>query len=300
MMKSLGRMLKVYLGWTEILLAGICFGFLGIFGRLASANNIPIGELLSGRFVVAASLLWLWSLCFNREILRLPRRQILISCLLGVCGYAVFSTMYFRCIEGVSVAVAAMLLFTFPIFVNLGAFFILKHPMPRKQIAGLVIACLGLVMLLWGDFSVSKMSAVFWGLGAAIVYALYVLISGEVQREVNPLSSSLYVISAAALTLLVIHRPDLARMLNYELKQQLIILGIAIVCTLAPLTLFLAGMQKTTSSKASIIVMIEPVTAALAGWLLLGEVLSARQMLGGLIVLAGLVISREEGASLHN
>lgn len=281
------------MSFIEIILAGIGFGFLGIFGRLAFAAGISVGELLVFRFSLAAILLWFGLFFFRRDLLKLPIQQIIISCLLGVAGYAVFSTMYFRAIQGVSVAVAAMLLFTFPIFVNVGAFLFLKEEMRHKHLLSLLMSILGLVLLLWGDMSVGKVSSIFWGLGAAITYAIYVLVSGKVQRNVQPLSSSLYVISAAAVALFLFHHPDLSRLMHFHWREYSYILGIATIGTIMPLTLFLSGMQKISSSKASIIVMIEPVTAAVAGWVILGEALARHQIVGACVVLVGLGLSRK-------
>lgn len=281
------------MSFIEIILAGIGFGFLGIFGRLAFAAGISVGELLVFRFSLAAILLWTGLFFIRRDLLKLPILQIIISCLLGIAGYAVFSTMYFKAIQGVSVAIAAMLLFTFPIFVNVGAFLFLKENMRPKQWVSLALSIVGLVLLLWGDMTVEKVSSIFWGLGAAITYAIYVLVSGKIQRHVHPLSSSLYVICAAAVALFVYHHPDFSRLGQFHLREYSYILGIATIGTIMPLTLFLSGMQKITSSKASIIVMIEPVTAAVAGWLLLGEALGGYQIVGACIVLCGLVLNRK-------
>lgn len=281
------------LSFLEIILAGIGFGFLGIFGRLAFAAGINVGELLVFRFFLAAVLLWIGLYIFRRDLLKLSLSQVLISCLLGIAGYAVFSTMYFKAIQGVSVAIAAMLLFTFPIFVNVGAYLFLKEELRMKQWISLFLSIVGLVLLLWGDMTVGKVSSIFWGLGAALTYAIYVLVSGKVQKEVHPLSSSLYVISAAAVALFLFHRPDLTRLSHFHWREFSYILGIATIGTIIPLTLFLSGMQKISSSKASIIVMIEPVTAALAGWFILGEVLALYQILGACVVLCGLVLNRK-------
>ena len=280
-----------WVGVLQVLLAGLGFGFLGIFGRWAFQENLSIGELLFWRFVFASTLLWIVALFWKRQLLRLQLTQILTSLGLGLFGYAVFSTLYFESIKGVSVALAAMLLFTFPIFVSLGSHFVLKERMSPSQWLSLLVAFAGMTLLLWGDISVESAKALLMGLGAAISYSIYVLISGRVQKNVPALSSSLYVITAAAVGLYVFHRPDLGRILHFSLRQYSILFGIAVFCSILPMSLFLAGLQKMKSSQASILVMIEPVVAAAAAWLLLGEGLSLRQLVGGAMVLAALVLN---------
>ena len=279
------------IGFIFVLLSGVGFGFLGIFGRLAFQSGMSVGELLTFRFFMAAILLWASILIFRPKLVRLPFRQVLISIFLGVFGYAVFSTLYFRSIEGISVPLAALILFTFPIFVNLSAHFFLKERMHSHQTMSLVIACIGMAILLWGPIIVNSLSSVVSAFLAALCYSIYVLVSGKLQKKVPPLSSSLYVISASAIALFLFHGPDPVRLIEFSLKQKLIILGIAVVSTIGPLTLFLAGLQRMSSSKASIVVMIEPVVATVAAWLILSEQLTWLQLLGALMILAALVIN---------
>ncbi|MFN7453689.1 MAG: DMT family transporter [Pseudobdellovibrionaceae bacterium] len=277
-------------GVFQVLFAGTCFGFLGIFGRWASQNQLSIGELLSYRFVLASSLLFIYLIIFQRKMIVLPWKQIVQSLLLGVFGYAVFSTLYFKSIQELSVALAAMLLFTFPLYVSLGAHFFLKHQLNRRQWSTLAFTFAGLVILLWGDLEIKKVSGIFWGLGAAVSYSIYVLVSGQIQKEIAPVSSSLYVSLGAAIALLIFHQPSLSQILELNLPQSAIIVGISLFCSILPMSLFLAGLQKMKSSEASVLVTIEPVVAALAGYLILGETITALQFVGGFIVLWGLYL----------
>jgi drug/metabolite transporter (DMT)-like permease len=279
------------LGFFYVLLAGIGFGFLGIFGRLALQSGMSVGELLTWRFSAAAILLWLGLAIFKPRLLRLPPKQILISCALGAGGYAVFSTLYFMSIEGISVPLAALLLFTFPLFVSLGSHFILKERMSSTQSFSLLLATIGLGILLWGPLFVHSKMAVLYGLGAALTYSIYVLVSGKVQTQVPPLSSSLYVITAAAIALYFYHHPSIENLRSFNTLQLTCILGLATISTIGPLTLFLAGLQRLPSAQASIIVMIEPVIAAFAAGLILGEHLQNTQLFGAVLVLAALAIN---------
>lgn len=278
-------------GFFFVILAGIGFGFLGIFGRLAFQSGLNVGELLTFRFTLAALLMWIGVAIFNRKLIHLTVRQILISAGLGTFGYAVFSTLYFKSIEGISVPLAALLLFTFPIFVNLGAHLFLKEKMNKKQFLSLLLACTGLTILVWGPLVVNSMKSVLFALAAAFTYAIYVLVSGKLQQNVKPLSSSLYVISSAAIALFLFHQPEFSRVAELNSLQWAVVVGIAIISTIAPLTLFLAGLQRLPSAKASIVVMIEPVVAAVAAWMLLGEKLTPTQMFGSLLVLTAIALA---------
>lgn len=279
------------IGFIYVLLAGVGFGFLGIFARMAYQRGISVGELLTWRFALASLILWLFLLIFRPNLVKLPIKQILISIALGCFGYSVFSTLYFMAIQGISVSLAALLLFTFPIFVNLGAHFILKDKLKSRQVFSLLLATVGIGILVWGPLFVHSFQSVAYALLAAVAYAIYVLASGRYQQGVKPISSSLYVITSAAITLFIFHGPSIHRLAYFSRDSLLIILGLATVCTVAPLTFFLTGLQKLSSSKASIVVMVEPVVAALAGWFFLNERLSFSQAIGAVLVILALLLN---------
>jgi drug/metabolite transporter (DMT)-like permease len=279
------------LGLLQVALAGFSFGFLGIFGKLAFASGLKLGELLAYRFVLAALILAAGLACLSRRRLFASRRDIAISAGLGLLGYAVFSTLYFKAIEGVSVALASLLLYTYPAMVALGARVFLKEPLARPQWLALFAALIGLGLLLYGDTQIHSYSAVACGLLAAASYSAYILISSRLQSSVDSLTSGFYVMTFAAIGLFVFHRPSTSLLFELDLRQALILVGIAVICTVGPLVLFLSGLQKLGNTEASLLSTLEPVTAALAGAIVFGERMSALQLCGGFLVLAALIVT---------
>jgi drug/metabolite transporter (DMT)-like permease len=280
--------MRQFTGFICVILAGVGFGFLGIFGRLAFNSGMTVGQLLTFRFSIAAMVLFFGLLIFKKSALKLNFRQILISSCLGVFGYAVFSTLYFKSIQGLSVSLAALLLFTFPLFVNLGSHFILKEKMTLKQLISLLLACAGIAILLWGPVFFDSMFSIIYAVSAAIAYSIYVLVSGKYQQGVDPFSSSLYVIFSAAVALSVFHRVNIFEIFDLNHNQIFYVLGLSVVCTIVPIILFLIGLQHLSSSTASIVVMIEPVVAALAAWIILDEKLRPLQYVGMALVFVAL------------
>src|SRR6185312_16867798 len=285
------KSLRYISGLISVLLAGAGFGFIGVFSRICFRNGLSVGEVLSWRFILAAAILWAALILFKPKLIQLSLGQIFISIALGVFGYAVFSTFYFKAIEGLSVPLAVLLLYTFPILVNIVAHFFLHQKMARGQVLSLLLASVGLTILLWGPLEVHKFSAVLFGFGSGLTYAIYVLVQGEVQRNVPPLSSSLYVIASAAVTLVFFHHPHLIGVFSKPHIVLWCLLGLATVSTIMPLTLFLAGLQRIPSGQASIIAMIEPVVATIAAGFFLNESLSAHQSIGAILILAALIIN---------
>jgi drug/metabolite transporter (DMT)-like permease len=279
-----------WVGLLQVVLGSLGFGFLGIFGKWAFQSGLSVGELLTYRFIIAAALLFLFLLLFDRKKIDLSISQIFISAGLGIFGYALFATLYFTAIQGMSVGLAALLLYTYPFWVSLFSHFLLKDKMSGWQWLLLLGAFVGVTCLLWGQFHVQNRMALLAGLGSAISYAAYILVSHKYQKSVTPISSSLYVMTFAAVALALYHRPPLHFWNFLSAHQWWILLGISTVATILPMTLILAGLQKLNSAQVAVISMLEPVTAVVVAHLLFHESMSSLQVIGAVMVLICLTL----------
>lgn len=277
-------------GFFQIILSGALFGFLGIFGKTAYEHQILPGELLALRFLISSILLGMFLLMIRPQTLKMSGAHRATSLSLGIFGYAVFSSFYFKALQGVSASLTVLLLYTFPIIVTLGARLFFKEHIGKKGWLALFISTLGLIGLVWGDWQSSHPVYLMFGLGSALFYAAYILASRKWLCEVNPLGSSFYMQMGAAAVLFIVNFSTAARPLEILVNQPGIVFGMAVVCSVFPLTLFLAGLQKVTSSEASILSTSEPIFAILIATFLLGEKISVVQFFGGALVLSGMVL----------
>lgn len=285
-----GNQIKA-LGTLQVLLGSFGFGFLGIFGKLAFSHGISLGELLTFRFCLATLIFGCGILIFAPRKFFFSKKQTIISLLLGTFGYAVFATLYFTAIRGLTVSLAALLLYTYPLFVSLIQHFIKKDSLNKSEWFMLGTVFVGMSLLFWGDIEVRSILAVLCGVGAALSYAIYIVVSAKYQKNVSAVSSSFYVMLGGAVTLALIHQPSFSVLQSWTDTQYWIVFGIATVCTVGPLTLILLGLQKLKESEAALISTFEPVTAAVMSYFIFNESLSWMQMLGAGLILLGLLKS---------
>src|SRR6267378_6528683 len=97
--------------------SAICFGTLGVFGKLAYRLGLTTPQLLSYRFALAAVLLWLVA-AVTRQGLP-PRRSLVGLAIMGAAGYVGQSASYFNALHYIPVSTTALLLYTFPVVVTL-------------------------------------------------------------------------------------------------------------------------------------------------------------------------------------
>jgi DME family drug/metabolite transporter len=278
------------IGYIQIILSGCFFGFLGLFGKTAFQKNIVPGELLGLRFLISAILMGILLFIFQRETLKMSLKNALISFSLGAFGYALFSSFYFLALQGVSASLTVLLLYTYPILVTIGGRIFFKEQIGTKGILALVFTSFGMMGLVWGEWEVSGAIYLLYGFASAFFYAIYILISRKVLEGVNFKGSSFYVQLGAGLILCLISFSHVERLIQILSENYLLIIGMAVLCSLFPLTLFLAGLQKVSSSEASILSTTEPIFGVIVASVFLGERLGLIQIAGGVLVLSGLVL----------
>jgi drug/metabolite transporter (DMT)-like permease len=280
------------IGFIQIILSGVCFAFLGFFGKMAFKQHITPGELLSLRYSLSAILTGLLILVTKpKSFLGLSRFEIICSLLLGIFGYALFSSFFFMALTGISASLTVLLLYTYPVMVTIFSRIFLKEKMGKKGFSALILVSVGLVGLVWGEWSVSRPIYLLFGIGSAIFYALYIILSRKYLRNVPALPSSFYVQLGAGFVLSLINfSSHPSRPVEILIHHYPLILTMAVLCSLMAMTLFLAGLQKITSSEASILSTTEPIFGVIIATTLLGESIQTVQVIGGILILIGMII----------
>ena len=198
-----------------------------------------------------------------------------------------------------SVAVAVLATYTTPVFLALFAPLFLPERLSRVVLFALPIAIGGLILIAFasnGGGNVRPL-AIAIGVSGALVQTVLVIIQKHVVREVNPIGFSFW-IDIFAVAALVPVLPFAGRVLPSagELGY-LAILGV--IFTLLSGLVWLMLLRHVTAQAMGFFSYIEPVSASLLAWLLLGQRLGAPIVAGGALVLvAGFIVVLREPAEM--
>lgn len=276
-------------GQLEVLLSGICFGFLGYFGHQAFQKQIAPFELLSLRFLISGSVMLGALALFTTRLKTYPKSKILSSLLMGIFGYAVFSSCYFLALKGLSASMAVLLLYTYPVFVVIGNIIQDRRSFSPAALALVGISILGIALLVGGDFQITQWISFAIGLASGLTYAIYILGSSRWLKDADVLVSSALIQFGAGTALFAIGFSEPARVQEVFQEATPEILGLAVICSIIPITLFQMGVQKLKEWEVSILSTTEPITALVVSALLLSERISPIQLVGGALVLSALL-----------
>ncbi len=247
----------------------------GAIGLLFVAAWLALSPRGSG---LANGRLWFWSAVAG----------------LGVAGNFAF---YFISIAEGSVAVAVTLMYCAPVFVYLVSFLLkLEKPSPFKWSA-IVIVMIGIVLLTQVyDIGGGDVTAVAVGAGLLAGMSYAVFIFGFKYAAPHGSPQAILMIAFAVLAVVLIWPADSGQTVaaltspGWPLFAALGVLGAGL-----SFILYVIGLSRSTPAVASIVAMVEPVTAALFGVVLLHESLDSIQLLG-----MGLILFAVTGLSVHS
>ena len=277
-----------YTGALQVAASAAGFATLAIFIKFAYAAGASTTTILAWRFTLATICLALL-LKFRGISLVLDKRMILRLALLGGLGYGTMSTFFALSIKYVPASLAAMLLYTYPAIVSVLSFFIGDERYTWQKGLALSVCFSGLFLVLGVSFDNANMLGFVFGLGAALVYSVYIVAGNRLLQNTNPLVTTTYVCASAAVVFLV--SGLVSDSLNWALPLEgwLSIIGIALLATIVGIVGFFAGMSRIGAINASIISTLEPVITVLLSVALLHEKITLLQVGGGILILGGIL-----------
>lgn len=270
-----------------VVLASLCWGLSGGIGGILMADGWDAFVVSFYRGAIGLVFVLGWLALQPRgsglSKLRLWGWSALAG--LGVAGNFAF---YFLSISEGSVAVAATLMYCAPVFVYLLSFALkLESPTPLKW-AAIVMVMVGIV-LLTRIYDIDAGGVTPLGVGAGLLAGLSyaVFIFGFKYAAPHGSPQAILVIAFAALVIVLMGLGDSSQIVtvldtpDWPLFVTLGILGAGL-----SFIFYIIGLNHTAPAVASIVAMVEPVTASLFGVVVLEENLVALQVLGMVLILA--------------
>lgn len=280
-------------GFAACLVSAAGFGALPVLGKDAYDAGLGPLSLLWGRFGLAALAFWALVFFVVRPA-RPPRAFIVAGLLMGACGYAVEAGLFFVALERIDASLVELLLYAYPAIVTAVALGLGREAPAPRLLAALGLATLGVIGVFAGSLA-SGVDAVglALGLGAAVVYAGYVLTGERVVAAVHPVLLAALVATGATVSFTA------AGLVQGDLPYPrttdgwTAVAAIAAVGTVIPMIGLFVGMERVGAPTASIVSTFEPVVTVLLAGLVLGETLSLVEGAGAAcVVLAVRLLAR--------
>lgn len=284
------------MGSLFVIIAGSLWGAMGIFVRGLSQCGLTSIEICLVRMVVAVLMMSIYFVCFDRNSLKIKVKDIWVFVGTGVFSLTFFGYCYFTTIQMMSMSVAAVLLYTSPVFVLVLSAILFKERMTNRKIICVIIAIIGCAFvtglvsgIISGNMSGISLAGILFGLGSGLGYGLYSIFGRfAINKGYGPLTITFYSFLFSAVALLFITKPIVVYqklMTGNVASNSAYVIGTAIVVTILPYIFYTLGLTKVENSKAAVMACVEPIMATFFGFIVFHEVLSLVEIVGVALVL---------------
>lgn len=287
-------------GYLLVAGAAMMWGFSGVVtSYLLHHRQMRPDELLVFRTSIAALILFMWMALTAKHLIKIRRADLPYFALLGAIGLVANQGFYYLALMKVSVGYALVLQYQAPVFLMAyGVWSKTERITVGKALAALLAlgGCALMMLGQPGGLAQVSLAGSLCALGSGAGFAFYTAYGKYGLRRYDSRTMMAYAFLSAAIIWLFIRPPWKITWENYNFSTWAFFLYLGSVATVLPFVLYLTSLRYLEASRSSLTSILEPVVAAAAAWLWLGQALLPLQIAGGVAVLAGVVMLQVETA----
>jgi drug/metabolite transporter (DMT)-like permease len=252
-------------------------------------SAVRLAQLRSaGSWLILLALLSL----ARRDLLRVDRRELPALAFLGVAGLAMVHATYFLAIQRLQIGVAVTIEYLAPLLLLLWlriAYGRRLRPSLWGAVGLSIVGCF-LVVRAYDAGSLDGLG-VAAAFGAAVSFAVYLVGSERAGRDHEPVTTLFWAFGFASL-FWVVAAPWWGFPFSQltSLGHLLLAAGVVVVGTLLPFICMVAALRHIPAARAAVVATLEPALAAVFAWFLHDERLAALQIVGGIAVIAAVIL----------
>lgn len=273
-------------GYLFVFLAASMWGTLGIFAKLLYRFNLDPFTIVFYRAGIAFALLAAYNALTSG--LGIEKNRLKFYAFYGFFSVFLFYALYFYAVKYSSVSLAVLLLYTAPIYSTVMGYLLFGEEITRPKLFSLLAVVIGVLLVTRLDGNVRPIGAVL-GLLSGFTYALYGILGKMAMRTERPEKALMYTLGFGFLFMTPFAHPGV------PLEAIPYLMALAFFPTFLGYLLYNHALREVEASRASIVATIEPVVALVLAYLIFGETLTPRQLIGaGMIILGALLLQYEE------
>jgi len=266
-----------------VVASAACFSTIAIFVSLSLRAGAPLLTVLSGRF--AFGVLALAPIAGVAALGHTPptlRRALMMRAGVLQAALVFFSGASLRWLTA---ATLVFLFYTYPAWVTLIVAVRQRERITPRQALALVLSLVGVTIMVGapGPSAFHLIGAAF-ALASAFIFAVYLVYTDRLQGSIAPTVTAFWIALGAGIVFLVAAALTSELTLDMPGSVWLYMAALGIVSTALGYGLFFKGLQLLGPVRTAIVSTVEPIWAALLGWLVLSQPVTLATVLGGLCI----------------
>ncbi len=295
---------KPVVGVTAVSFAAVMFGFNASSVKIILGTEISPEQLVFFRSIFTAVLAGVFLLLTNKKAFRVSKKELPVLIFYGIFGIALMQWSYSNAVSLLPISVALLIEYTAIVIVPLVSLLLFKEKVKPRLWFGIAAVLIGLAIVsnVW-DSDLNP-AGVAWAFMAAGCLSIYFLIGEHTQRKRDAMSTLFYTFAVAAMFWAITNFINPAKMIDFDLVFNLGgnldhismpvwagLLWIGIMGSFIPMLLDYIALGNLSATAVGVIATAETVFATIFAWAWLNESMTTLEVIGGLIVVAGIVLA---------
>lgn len=291
-------------GYILIGMAGCLWGTLGWFGKMLLNLNFPSELVVFCRLFIGFLFLLLFICVKDISLLKINKKALKYTALIGFFSQAIFNLLYFKTIEKTTIATAVVLLYTAPIFLIIMGRIFYKEKLSIAKISALLFCIIGCFLTVTGgNFSMLRANiwGITFGIGAGFTYALVTIFSKAIIEDIHPFTIILYSFGFGSLFLIPFTHPQTLLHMHFKPSLIIMLLALGLIPTVFSYILYIKGLTMgVEASKAGIICSMEIVVSVIISSVVFKEVILSLKLVGILLVILSIAAVQFDKTSIKD
>ena len=254
-------------------------------------SPIHIGFL---RFLVATPLMFLVILLKKMKPRRVNYKDLPAFVILALTGVTLLYVFQFTGIKYTTASTSAVLINTNVMFIAILSFLILRESFTLKKVVGIILGFLGATIIVTNGYL--DIGSSFLGdvliLLSAFCWAVYSIMGKRLLERYNPLTLNTYAFALGTVFYLPFVINDFGAIFFIPLEGWLIILYLALFCSVFGYVAWYFVLSHVDASKAAIFLNLIPLFTILLS-LLIGEIVTMFLIAGAVCIIYGIYLTQE-------
>ena len=282
-------------GVALLVFVNVCWGLSFIFSKTALAEGMPVMTLAFARYLITAALMV--PLCLRREgslHLGAHWKRGLVSAMLGATVYYYFE---YSGLARTTASAASLIIALVPMMTLLCRVLVQRERVSPLRWALVALSLAGVWLVIRADMQdTGSLAGNLFMIGACLCWTGYLMVMPPLVASCSSLRVTTWQSVAAAVTLLPFSLAEREQWVPLSPVAWLCVFLLAAVCSALCYLLYNAAMREVDALTVALSININPITACVAGALLLGESLTLVQLAGGALILLSVLADAALGA----
>lgn len=225
------------------------------------------------------------------------KSHLIYFALAGTMGFALYMIFFNTGISTLTSATSSVIIAATPILTAIGACFLYKERINILGWISILAAFCGVIILMFWDGILSVNAGIIWTLAAAVVFCGYNLMNRKLSSiGYRSLEIVTYSMISGSLVLLALTFQTVPQIIRADLSALILAIYLGIMPSATAYILWAKAMELAkNTSEVTNYMFVTPVLSAIMGFMLIGESPDFGTYLGGLIIIASVILFNTKG-----